>query len=241
MPFYDHFHSGEVSDITPMGRATVHWRNRYFLRLIRQFVGKDPISLLEIGPGLGFFAEQCRQDRLDYTALEANGKMAADLAARGFQVYNRFVPPVDVEGRFDAIFMSHVFEHMKDRDQAEALVESCKEHLSPRGLVVIVSPDVLTVKEDFFQDYTHNYPTCLPRLRGLFVDHDLEILHEDLLAIFVRGAWLTRFTAFLVRLLYGMGFFSLFFGRRAYKAKLSMLPECIIVGQLSSPSTSQAP
>jgi SAM-dependent methyltransferase len=230
MAFYDHFHASPTSSITPIGRMLVDVQNQYFVDLIRQFWGNSP-SVLEIGCGHGFFADQCRRNRLAYKAVEANAKMAQDLSVRGFHVYQSVVPPLTVQERFDVIFMDQVFEHMRGRDEAIALIQSCKDHLNNMGILVICSPDIFTAKEDFFSDYTHNYPTSMPVLTQILEDGGFQVVYQNYSSFLIRGQLLTRMFTLFVRLLYGIGLFHLLFRKRARKAKTALLPSCVIIGR----------
>jgi SAM-dependent methyltransferase len=232
MAFYDHFHSSETSSITPIGRKLVDLQNRWFIRLIRTYCqAREPV-ILEVGCGFGFFAELCRTQGLPYVALEANSTMAAALAARGFDVRQAFVPPVAVDRDVDVIFMDQVFEHMKNRDEAIEMVDSCRRQLRKGGILVISSPDIFTFKEDFYSDYTHSYPTSMPVLTQILSDGGFDVIHQDYLVFFVRGQLLTRMLAQAVRFLYGVGVFHLVFRKKARMAKTALLPSCVVVGRV---------
>jgi len=230
MSLYDHFHSSDNS-ITVIGRRLVGMKNQYFIELIKRYCPASDIIVLEIGCGQGFFAQQCKQSGIAYVALEANQTMADALARQGFTVHRGFAPPLRLSKRFDAIFMDQVFEHMRGRDEAIEMIESCKAHLKPGGIVLISSPDIFAVKEDFFSDYTHNLPTCMPMLERMFTDFALEVLYRQHISFFIRGLLTTRVLAFLVRLLYSLGLFHLLFGKRAHLAKISLLPSCVVIGR----------
>jgi Methyltransferase domain len=231
MAFYDHFHASETSSITPVGRALLEKKNQHFLDLVKRFCPGERPTLLEIGPGQGFFAEQCRKNGVGYMAVEGNEKMADVLSKRGFEVALASVPPLALGRYFDVIFMDQVFEHMKGRDQALEMVGACRAHLNAGGVLFISSPDIFTWKEDFYSDYTHNLPTCMPMLQRIMLDCDLEVVHQEHIVSFVRGLLLTRLLSYIVRSLYAVGLFNVLFGKRAHLAKVSLLPSCVIVAR----------
>ena len=231
MAFYDHFHASETSSITPVGRTLLAKKNQHFLDLVQRFCPGERPQLLEIGPGQGFFAEQCRKNRIAYIAVEGNQKMADVLSKRGFDVAVAAVPPLRLGRSFDVIFMDQVFEHMKGRDQALEMIDACKAHLNAGGILFISSPDIFTWKEDFYSDYTHNLPTCMPMLQRILLDCELEVVHEEHIVSFVSGLLLTRVLSYIVRSCYAIGLFNILFGKRAHLAKLSLLPSCVIIAR----------
>lgn len=230
MARYDYLRNGEASSVTPFGKKIVKYQNRYFTRLIRNFSASQEIDLLEIGPGQGFFAEACAEHQIQYTGIEANALMAEDLRKRGFQVYSYTVPPIPIEKTYDVIFMNQVFEHVRGSAEAFALLASCQNHLREQGLLIISCPDFLRWKEDFYHDYTHDYPTTVTRFSQMFFDNGLKIIYRNWYSFFARGFFLTGCVAFLSRIGYRTGLFKLLFAEKAYKVHCSLLPSFIILG-----------
>jgi hypothetical protein len=187
--------------------------------------------VLEIGAGTGLLADCCVRNGLEYAAIEANEAMAERLASRGFKVRKGRVPPLESDEVFEAIVMDQVFEHMRGRDEGVQLIEQCRSRLKDSGILLICSPDIFTAKHDFFQDYTHNYPTCVPMLTAILTDGDFEVVHAGYVSSFIRGTLITRLIAYTVRFLYAMGIFHVLFGSKAYVAKLTFLPSCVVVGR----------
>lgn len=231
MAFYDNIEKSEIASISILGGKIIDWENNYFLKLIKTLKGTNNVHLLEIGPGRGFFARVCGKTKnIKYVAIEANELMSKKLIDDGYNVFNLFVPPIPLEETFDVIFMNQVFEHMKNRDQALEMIQSCREHLNDKGLLIISSPDILFAKEDFFSDYTHDFPTSPHRLFQIFFDNDLKVIYLNHYSFFFRGYLPARFITFFNRLFYKIGVFDLFFGKKAYKVMISLLPSFVIVG-----------
>lgn len=230
--FYNHFTQAQDAKITGLGKIIVQLENRTILNLAKKHISTPKANVLEIGPGLGFFATECISSGYIYTAIEANQIMAQHLREDGYNVISAFVPPIPGPDLFDIIFMNQVFEHMKNRDQAAELIQSCKEHLAKEGILVISSPDIEFWKEDFFVgDYTHDYPTSQKRLEQIFIDNGMDILHSSIYSIIIAGRLAVGVLTLLVRGCYRLGFFHLLFGKKAFKAKSSLLPSCLIIGK----------
>jgi SAM-dependent methyltransferase len=233
MAFYDNFYKN--SSITLLGKKMVNYQNRFFINLINKYFNKKnkKISVLEIGPGKGFFAEKCVNEGFDYLAIEINKGMCEKLIKRNIKVINGSVPPINVAQKFDVIFMNQVFEHMNNRYEAIDLIESCKEHLLKGGLIIISVPEIIFWKEDFFaSDYTHRYSLSIRSLKQIFFDLDFKIVYATHYTLFFRGYVWCYLISIITRVLYNIGLIKLIFWKKSYKIKASMLPSCMVVGRL---------
>jgi SAM-dependent methyltransferase len=132
---------------------------------------KEGNSVLEIGPGRGYFARVCIEEKIKYIAIEPNHDLACDLTASGIQALQTRVPPLPkLEKKFDAVVMIHVIEHMDTMGQALELSKGIFDALNPGGKFVISSPDFVNYKYLFFAfDFSHNYVTSAKRLEGLLL------------------------------------------------------------------------
>jgi len=235
MVFYDHFITSKTSGVSKIGEKIINWQNNLFLDLIRKFSNKklEDINLLEIGPGKGYFARKCKKFNINYSAIEANEKMADDLKKSGFKnIYQDMAPPIKTEQKFDVIFMDQVFEHMLNFNKAIDLINSCRDRLNKNGLLIISSPDYQVFKEDFFNcDYTHSYPTSVMRLSQILNDGDFKVIYRNYYSFLNKGFIHTRIISFLSKLLYNIGIFKIIFREKAYKIKVSLLSSCIIIGK----------
>ena len=78
---------------------------------------------------------------------------------------------------FDCVYLSHVLEHFVSYPVVVDVVAGISSLLKQKGYMVIMVPDYLDWKEDFFNgDYTHSYVTTERRLRELVKDMDFEIV-----------------------------------------------------------------
>jgi SAM-dependent methyltransferase len=229
--FYDNF--SRRGNITRIGRAIVALQNRRFGELIAKLspASDAGLAVLEIGPGKGFFAEECRRRGYAYVAIEANAKLCAELQGSGLCVHRATVPPIDVDSCFDVVFMNQVFEHMQSRAEVLALITACRDTLKPGGLLVISTPDIRYSRHDFFAcDYTHNYPWSIMSLQQLYMDFDFEIAYAGVYSTVVRGWLMTRLVWMCTRLLYATGLIGLVFGWRAYKIRNLANASCVVAG-----------
>lgn len=232
MSFYDNYYQRDK--ITSFGKFLVTKNNKFYLDLILKLAKKNEknLKILEIGPGKGYFAQECLKQNLKYTAIEGNDFLCKKLEEKGIKVYNKMVPPLMLKETFDIIFMSHVFEHMENRSQALELIKDCKEHLNNQGLLFIVVPDIRYFKEDFFGcDYTHNFPLSLHSLKQLYIDFDFEIKYTNVKSLFFKGHLPSNIVRILTNIFYSLGIIRLVFGNKSYKIKNLSNASCIVVGK----------
>lgn len=232
MAFYDHFSKSEYANMSRLGQHVVLFRNRFFIRHIKEHLHKESFSLLEIGPGKGFFAKACRDSNVQYAAIEANEHIAQQLHAEGFNVKTALVPPIPLDRQFDVIAFHHVLEHMKNADQVKELLTSCHEHLEDDGLLVISAPDITRCKEDFFAvDYSHEYPVSARRLEQLFFDHAYDVVLIKHYALFFTGSTITAILAYVGRMAWATGLLHLLFRKKAYKVKIGFLTSLFAIAR----------
>jgi SAM-dependent methyltransferase len=168
--FYDHF---ALERPTWIGQR---WSIITFEKIFKLAEIEKGSSVLEIGPGRGLFADICFRENVQYHAIEPNQRLADDLIKKGAKVTSAIVPPLpELEGKFDAVVMINMFEHMSGLNDAVSLLVSIKEILNCKGKVIICSPDYLNLKHNFFDvDFSHNYVITRTRLEQLLLSLGFE-------------------------------------------------------------------
>ena len=170
-------------------RREPHPRNAVFIEkwhgklLRRALQGKHPIErILEIGPGHGYFAKHCKSKGLNYEFCDTSPAVFNKMQQLGYAghlgLLSDLVPKL---GKYAMVYMSHVIEHSPSWVEARQLLDDCRKVLNTHGTVVIVSPDVLNWKFEFWNvDWSHGYPTSLRNLSQLCSDvgcTDIEAKH----------------------------------------------------------------
>jgi SAM-dependent methyltransferase len=230
MGFYDNYNKNRPK-ITSFGIRLVNYRNNFFIKIIKHYK-KNKIKLLEIGPGKGYFAKQCIFHEIDYKGIEGCKSLYLELKKKGLKIYHSTVPPIKIKEKFDIIFMNQVFEHMENNNKAQKLLEGCKSKLNKNGLLIISSPDIIFWKEDFFAgDYTHTKPTSIINVQQILFDNSFKILIKGHYSLWFENFLICSLITSLTRFFYNLGLFYLFFGKRAYKVKTSLLPSCYFVAR----------
>ncbi|MBP8302711.1 MAG: class I SAM-dependent methyltransferase [Phycisphaerae bacterium] len=233
--FFEHFAQGDRP--TAIGSRLARVTS---LRLFR-WLGLGPHArVLEIGPGRGLFAELCLEAGLRYVAVEPNATMAASLEQRGAEVIRERVPPLPrLEGRFDAVVMIHLVEHLNSMQEALALTTQVKAVLAPEGKVLVCSPDFLNWRKHFFNcDFSHNYVTTERRLHQLLLNGGFRHVRSRTLAGPLAGCPAVLVSGLAALLPFGLLNALLPDSRAAYKLykmQLTCLRAVAVCGTLEGP------
>lgn len=173
MPFYDHY----ATEMTPIGYRWVKQQKNYQISLI---LNQHPsaITLLEIGPGAGVFADIWRDTGREYIAIDGSPKLVKQLTVRGLNVVEAMVPPLPVSNQsVDVVYASHVLEHMPHGEAAVELADEIYRCLRGGGIICLVVPDAASQGLLFWDiDYTHNYVTTKNRVSQLLSNSGFKIL-----------------------------------------------------------------
>lgn len=148
-------------------------------RLHRKVLEGLPLrSVCEIGVGFGEFAEYCRQNGIEWLGIEPNDHLREALEAQGFLVYNAMMPQFpEVNERMDAIFASHMIEHLNGLPEALRFLAGCEALLRDKGgrYLVLLYPDIQRCGNMFWFDYTHNFVTSKSRIEQMLLDNGWKI------------------------------------------------------------------
>lgn len=167
-------------------RAARRTRAAVVARLLRQHADAEAggLAFLEIGPGHGDFAEALAEllPQMQYTAVEGNPQMVAELRNKGMNVVEAYVPPLPFpDDHFDVVYLEHVIEHQPTYNGALELIGECARVLRDNGLVFVLAPNYFDSPRLFFEyDYSHGFPTTLARLERLALDAGVTVLRKGL-------------------------------------------------------------
>lgn len=152
----------------------VRYIRRWHARLLSMALEttSPPRRILEIGPGHGYFAEVCRERGFDYYYCDTSPSVHRKMADLGFKGELGLVTEIaDRLGEFDLIWMSHVLEHSPSWLDARSMVDCSRRLLSESGSLVVISPDLLSWKDEFWNvDWSHGYPTTIRNVSQLLSD-----------------------------------------------------------------------
>ena len=151
------------------------WHGK-LLKLVLKDVAQMPRSVLEIGPGHGYFAEHCREAGFTYEFCDTSPAVLSKMNELGFQGHLGLIQDVAPNiGKYDMIWMSHVLEHSPTWLAAREMVSTCRELLSDEGFMVVVGPDALSWRREFWNvDWSHGYPTTIRNVSQMYNDVGLK-------------------------------------------------------------------
>jgi len=239
MPFYDNYFSRSDS-ISRIGKWIIAREVQNRIELSRKLSNRNALKTLEFGPGRGHFARAILALGWEYRAVDGSPAVLQLLSAEGMEVIQAFVPPVPKEAGsgYDLVLMEHFIEHMDSPASARELVDTVHESLSPNGLILIVSPDYLAHRSNFWDcDYTHSFVTTNQRLSQLLLDGNYEVCYTGYETLGIQNS----FATWLISELTHLAFFTripqlmslLLKGSTALSSKWKnvLLRSCVIVGQ----------
>ena len=176
-PYYSSYLRGKPSERN--SRRIFRWHEKLLCQLILDRWQEPPLSVLEVGPGHGYFAEACRTRGIPYSFEDTSSAVTESMTARGFE--GRCVSldqPEDAASRsFDIIWVSHVLEHSTSWTEARQMVSTLSRRLKDSGELIIVGPDYLDWKHHFWNiDFSHGFPTTLRNVAQLLDDVGLTVV-----------------------------------------------------------------
>jgi SAM-dependent methyltransferase len=109
-----------------------------------QAVHPTAVSVLDIGAGMGLLVAEARRLGLQAVGVEPCRALVESAAqVHGVDLLHGVFPHADLTTQqFDLIFMVDVLEHVS---HPVTLLRDCAEALSPRGVMVVVTPDVASL------------------------------------------------------------------------------------------------
>lgn len=148
------------------GVKLLMWWHKRLLTMAGVTPSSGHNRILEIGPGHGWFADVASKGGWIYKFVDISRPVIDAMTLRGYQH-----SPHSSSELFDVVWASHVLEHAQDPLVARELVESMKRRLHKGGVLVVIAPDYLSWKKNFFDvDATHGYPTTIRNVTQLMRD-----------------------------------------------------------------------
>jgi SAM-dependent methyltransferase len=242
MPFYDNYFSRSDS-ISGVGKWIIAREVQNRIGLSQKLGNRKNLKTLEFGPGRGHFAKAVLSSGWEYRAVDGSPSVLKLLGDEGIEVIQGFVPPVPKEagGGYDLVLMEHFIEHMDSPASARNLVDAVHQALSSNGLILIVSPDYLAHRSNFWDcDYTHAFVTTNQRLTQLLLDCDYEVRYAGYETLGIQNSFVTwliselTHLAFLTRLPQLLSLLLKGSTAMSNKWKNVLLRSCVIVGQKRS-------
>lgn len=137
--------------------------NRNIIKYLLNKIKRNNISILEIWPWKWYFYAAVKKHPLiKYSALDRNALILSNLPENIDKYYGELpnIPNNIVDKKFDIIYCAYVMEHLNNWETIYMFMKEYKNLLNDWWYLVILTPDCLRQKWEFFNmDYTHKYPT----------------------------------------------------------------------------------
>lgn len=144
---------------------TLKWK----YALIHKHCVTKPSSVLDYGCGTGAFLQKCKNHQLKISGVEPSPVARAQAMER---TSGDIVSSIDeVTGRFDAITLWHVLEHVSNLHET---ITSLKKHLHENGTMFIAVPNLHSKDAHRYKQYWAGYD--VPRHLWHFSRNTMEML-----------------------------------------------------------------
>ncbi len=125
-------------------------RRAMYQALDRLLKHRDVKSVVEVGPGRGFFGKACIEKGINYLGIDCNQKGCEILLTKGLEMIQTYVPPFPEGIKLaDAFVAIHVIEHMPTLQRIFEFVEGARDLLNEDGLILLAEPDIRYIKDWF--------------------------------------------------------------------------------------------
>lgn len=156
------------------------WHSRMLHQAEKVITNIRSLTILEVGVGFGYFARAVKRLGCKYSAIEMNENLAKNLKKEGFDVNCAVAPPFPSNPKIGVIWLSHVIEHCATYLEAREFIGKAYEALKPGGYVVIISPDILSWKMEFwYDDWSHGFPTSIVNCTKLLNDVGFSVVFKS--------------------------------------------------------------
>lgn len=124
-------------------KEDIDWWNLVYderYEVFEKFLPPERRRMIDIGSGPGFFLLRGKERNWQTLGIEPSAQAAEHSRFLGLEIVEQFLNEKTVKslGKFDAVHMSNVLEHVPDPAE---MLNLCKHILTPNGLLCIVVPN----------------------------------------------------------------------------------------------------
>jgi SAM-dependent methyltransferase len=174
--FYDFYknkhNSGQVTKLGAMNLGRYQQKLRHIMSTYQYL----PALVLEIGPGLGWFARECKSAEYSYLCIDVNQGILRELSKEDYRTICGFVPPLPIRSEsVEVVVADQVIEHMISFREASELLADCHRALKVDGFLMLGFPDFIRMGVAFYDcDYSHSFVTTENRIDQILRDTGFE-------------------------------------------------------------------
>lgn len=174
------------SDKGLVNRLYHHFRKRMLKKkvdLVKAHATGDPIRLLDIGCGTGYFLQAAKERGMMVSGIEKDEKARESATIRSGLTVNDGDSLWKIENEsFDVITLWHVLEHLEKLNET---ISKIKEIIASEGIVVLALPNCRSYDAGFYKEFWAAYD--IPRhlwhfspdtVEKLLTKHHLKIIKK---------------------------------------------------------------
>lgn len=186
--------------------------------LINEFIQKyirDSDTVLDLGGGECLFINNVRCGKKYVVDLNNDIKKYANEDVTIIQKCAVNISSVPDQS-IDVVFVSNFFEHMKDRDELEKVIMEIRRILVPKGLLVVIQPNIRYAYKEYWDFPDHYIPISHNSLSELLRinNFEIKICHPRFLPYRPKGR-ISGFTV-LLKIYLRMPFLWRLFGKQLF-------------------------
>lgn len=149
-----------------------------YTKVIQKFIEPE-MTVMDIGSGPGYFANQVKAEKVIAVDLDANNSKYLNGNVDFHESYSQNLS-FQESNTVDLVFSSNLFEHL---GSSGTLLETLKEinrvlKISDSSRLVILMPNIRYVKWDFYNFIDHNLPLNEVSLKEALEISDFEIIES---------------------------------------------------------------
>ena len=176
---YSEFTGTDFSDkkVTDLKLTFESWYS-YFQSFL-----KNKKSILDIGSGTGISCILLENKGFQMIGVDPDPKNVELINSKlkYGKCINCFFEELKIEEKVDAIWITHVFEHLENPDE---FLEKCKQWIKPNGIICLIVPDCgnPSMLESSVSNQFHIFHFSKNALKKLFDKHNYEMINCESLA-----------------------------------------------------------
>jgi len=144
---------------------------------------KNKKSILDIGSGTGISCILLEDKGFQMTGVDPDPKNVELINSKlnNGKCINSFFEELKIDEKVDAIWITHVFEHLENPDE---FLEKCKQWIKPDGIICLIVPDCEnpSMLESSVSNQFHIFHFSKNALKKLFDKHGYEMINCESLA-----------------------------------------------------------
>jgi len=140
---------------------------------LQEYIKNDD-TVLDLGGGLCSFINNVKCGKKYVVDLNPNLNKYANKDVIAIQESANHIPSVS-DGCVDVVFVSNFFEHLRNMDELDEVIEEIKRILRPGGLLLVIQPNIKYAYREYWDFPDHHLAITDNSLSELLMINDFHI------------------------------------------------------------------